>query len=276
MFALHHFRTLLLVIAFGLAGVLAWRLPRGEPLLPVESSRAPNFERVITPPNANALAVSRQAIADRMSGAPEFADFVARLASTYPADRNRLLDAFARRAVATRSIEGPETYVSDTLRALRRDRGITASRASPEKLARVFEAQANLLSGLAKVDKRLCVDFLLGQASPAFMDFAGRNKTLLANMAATSLDAMIDGDGQRIERDPPGDADFDQLEAALAKHGLGKPEIGALLDGRLPDPPIPEATLCDAGLVYFDVLKAMPDDARMRLYALAIQAMSKS
>jgi hypothetical protein len=66
------------------------------------------------------------------------------------------------------------------------------------------------------------------------------------------------------------------LEGELVKHGLGKPEIGALLDGKLPDPPIADATLCDAGIVYFDALKSLPDDARARLYALAVQSMGKS
>ena len=276
MFALHHLRLLLLLIAASLAGALAWRLTLGAPPTRREASRPPIYERVITPPSANAVAVERDKILIRLAQAPEFASFVTRVSAAYPADWDRLLNTFADRGLAMRRGESPEAYVSDILRALRHDRGVVASKAGPEQLARVFDAQQQLLAGLAGADKRLCVDFLLGQASPAFLDFVGRNRALLANLANATLDAMIDGAKARIERDPPADADFDTLEASLTRHGLGKVEIDALLDGRLPDPPLPDASLCDAGLVYFDALKTMPDDARLRLYALAIRAMSKS
>ncbi len=276
MFALHHLRLLLLLVASTLAGALAWGLMRGAPPEPREASRPPTFDRATSQPTGDSLGAEREAILLRLAKAPEFADFTRRVSSVYPADWDRMLNAFARRGLAARTIESPESYVSDILRGLRRNRGIMASKASPALLARVFDAQQQLLSGLAGADKRLCVDFLLGQASPAFLDFAARNRLLLANMASATLDAMIDGDKARIDRDPPADADFDALETALTRQGLGKPVIGALLDGRLPDPPLPDATLCDAGLVYFDALKALPDDARMRLYALAVQAMSKS
>jgi hypothetical protein len=252
MFALHHLRLLLLLVAFGLAGTLAWRLMLDQTAPPPptrESSRPPVFERAIAPPTPETLAAERQTISDRVYNIPEFADFIARLSATYPADWNKMLDAFARRALAARALDAPEAYISDTLRALRRDRGNLASKAGPEELTRVFNAQEKLLSGLAGADKRLCVDFLLGQASPAFIEFSGKNRPLLASMATSSLDAVIDGDKRKIQRDPPSDADFDLLEVALAQKGLGKPEIA---------------------------LRSVPDDARMRLYALAIQAMGKS
>ena len=73
----------------------------------------------------------------------------------------------------------------------------------------------------------------------------------------------------------PTDADFALLERMLTERGLGAAEIEALLDGRHPDPPIADDRLCDAGLVYYDVLKQLPEDARLRIYALSVELMSR-
>lgn len=274
MFAQHHLRIVLILVAIGLAGALAWNMTRGQaPIVP----REVGFGRVVgQPPTRDAIDGERRLILARVAERPAFKVFFERATAAYPRDLDKLLDAFARRGLDARSLDGGETYVSDTLRALRRDRGVMAGRASLDLMTRVFEAQARLLGGLAGADKRLCVDFLLGQTSPAFLDQVGRNPALLADLATATIDAMIDGESRRLERGPPTDGDFDLLEAALTRHGLGKPEIAALLDGRLPDPPIPDAALCDAGLVYFDALGSLPEDVRDRLYALAIQAMGKS
>ncbi len=273
MFALHHLRLLLLAIAFVLAGALAWRAWQGPVVLPREPERP--FARGERP-TQEALNDERDAVVRRLSDAPAFAAFVDQLSSAFPRDWDRMLTVFARRGLPAHALDAPEVYVSDALRMLRRDRGVTAGKASADALARVFEAQAALLSGLAASDKRLCVDFLLGQTSPAFMAFIAAHRDLLANLATASLSAMREGETKQVDRPAPSDADFDALEAALKARGLGAPEIGALLDGQLPQPAIPDATLCDAGLVYFDALKGLPDDARMRIYALAIRAMAKS
>ena len=58
--------------------------------------------------------------------------------------------------------------------------------------------------------------------------------------------------------------------------GLDDAAIAALLDGREPDPPLPDDRLCDAGLVYFQALKSLPDESRLRLYALAAELMARS
>lgn len=63
---------------------------------------------------------------------------------------------------------------------------------------------------------------------------------------------------------------------ALGDHGLSKAEIDALLDGKIPDPPIEDARMCAAGQTYLDVLATLPEVARMRIYALAVQLMANS
>ncbi len=274
MFEPRHLRLLLLGLAASLAGLVVWRAIAAPPAAPSETVIGKRFERAVPPaPAPELIAAERRTIADSLSNAREFGLYVHRLSDAYPADWNRLLDSFALRALASRAPESPEAYVSESIRALRRDRGVVASRAGPDAVARVFDAQARLLGGLAGSDSRLCVDFMLGQTSPAFLAFAARHRDLLAEMAMASLEAMIAGETSSATPDQPGDADFDQLEQALVKRGLGKPEIGALLDGRWPNPPIPDSRMCDAGLIYFDALKTLPDDARQRIYALAVRTM---
>ena len=61
----------------------------------------------------------------------------------------------------------------------------------------------------------------------------------------------------------------------LASANLTKPEIDAFLEGRLPDPPLPDDQLCGAGLTYFKVLKSLPEPIRLRIYALTLELMAK-
>jgi hypothetical protein len=274
-FAAHHFRILMLAIALGLSGALAWNAyERAHPTAPARSGS--DEASAPTRPSPAALATRRAEIETLIGGSQVFAGFLARLKQSFPADWNRILDTLARQGATPGENDNAANYISDILRIMRRDRGIVASRAGPEAMASVFEAQARLLSTLAAVDKRVCVDFLVGQASPAFLDLMGRNAGQLADLANATLGAIVDGGARKIVRDAPSDADFDLLAAALTSRGLGKVEIEVLLDGRLPDPPLPDATLCDAGLVYFEALKSLPEGARGRMYALAIQAMGKS
>ena len=103
-----------------------------------------------------------------------------------------------------------------------------------------------------------------------------RSRAELAELANATLAAILDGGASPVARAPPDDADFDNLEKELRRRGLGQTEIAALLDGSLPDPPLADSVLCDAGLVYFEALKALPPDVRMRIYAFAIQVMGKA
>jgi hypothetical protein len=95
-------------------------------------------------------------------------------------------------------------------------------------------------------------------------------------MAQASLDAILDGRTSRVERRPPTDDDFAQLESALMEQGLGRPEIEALLDGKEPQPPLPDAMLCRAGGVYLQTLRAMPEEMRMRIYGLAVEVLART
>ena len=62
----------------------------------------------------------------------------------------------------------------------------------------------------------------------------------------------------------------------MAAKGLSQAEIEALLDGKTPDPPLPEARLCKAGRVYLEMLKTLPEPVRLRIYALAVELMARS
>ena len=49
-----------------------------------------------------------------------------------------------------------------------------------------------------------------------------------------------------------------------------------LIDGQAPDPPLPDARLCQIGQVYLDVLHDQPPDARHRIYGLAAELLARS
>jgi len=95
-------------------------------------------------------------------------------------------------------------------------------------------------------------------------------------MAIAGLDAIVDGQAKKNERQPPTDADFLLLEKAMAGKGLSQPEIEALLDGKTPNPPLEDARLCQAGRVYLEMLKTLPEPVRLRIYALAVELMARS
>lgn len=276
MFGATHFRLLMVVIALVLAGALAWRI-RATPPAPAIATRNGDFSGIVSPPTVSELSRERRLVEERLDTAPEFADFIARLRTSFPADWNRMLEAFTRRDLARGDLEAPEAYLADILRQLRRDRGVVAGRASAGTLTRIFDLQAQMIAALAKADKRLCVDFLLGQSSPAFVGAMSRDRTLLAGIAGATLDAIIEGGGAgAVERAAPNDEDFSRIEMELRARGLGDAEITALLDGRLSDPPLPDQQLCDAGVIYFEALKELPEDARIRIYAFAARAMGRA
>lgn len=275
MFAATHFRVLMVAIAVGLAGALGWRLHSPSPQRPAAPHKD-DLRAVIAPPTAAALASERRSVQERLDAAPEFADFVARLRTTFPDDWSRMMDAFARRDLARGDLETPEAYLADILRGLRRDRGVVAGRASADSLSRLFDLQAQLIGALAQTDKRLCADFLLGQSSPAFVAAMAQDRSLLSGIAEATLETIVEGGAGGVERAAPSESDFSAIEAALRARGLDDVAIAALLDGRLPDPPLSDGVLCEAGVAYFDALKALPDDARIRVYAFAARAMGRA
>ena len=289
---LQHLRVLFIALAALLAGLLAWTLaaehremlrrergpdratarvlPQVAPPAPPAATSPANV-----PPTPPAAPPPRTALSDRLGEVPEYKTFRDRFAANFPGDWTRALDVMGQPRADGMPSDTPDALFLDTLKTLRRSRGALAAKADGTPLSAVFNQQMRLLAALSATDKRLCVDFLFGEDSRGFLVFAGTHRPLMVAMASAALEAVIDGSAKRIERPAPTDADFALLEKMLTERGLGAAEIEALLDGRHPDPPIADDRLCDAGLVYYDVLKQLPDEARLRIYALSVELMSR-
>ena len=227
-------------------------------------------------PQLDDLPVERQSIESRLAEAPDYLAFFADLKRAFPADYDRILGGFAARAATSGRVESPDFYLSETLRRLRRTRGILAAQAAAEPLGHVFEVQAQILTKLAATAPPLCVDFLYGGASDEFFDFSEKNRDLIAAMAEAGLAAILDGQAHKIERPAPSVEDFDLLEDELVARGLDTVEIGALLDGNMPDPPLPAQRMCAVGRAYLDALQSLPEETRLKMYALAVELMARS
>ena len=259
-----------MVVVGGAVGFALWPAPRGVESPPSATGAA----TTIGPPSSD-IEAARKAV-DGFAALPDYAPFWRRLVVSLPVEAAQARQAQAERWLADRAAATPERYLSETLRVLRQSRGVVAAKADPGPLGAVFEAQAALVEALAKDDPRLCVDFLYGGASDAFLEFAGRNRKLFAAMAEAFFAAILDGQAKKNERAAPTAADVDALEQGLAAAGLGKPAIDALLDGKAADPPLPDATMCEAGRTYLKTLRALPEDQRLRFYGLAVELMARS
>jgi hypothetical protein len=235
------------------------------------SSSAPTVQASL-----EAKATARGAIEAQIGRVPEYQRFFDRLRLTLPSQYERTLDSFADRRAATGTEQPVDSYLSEAVRDLRQSRGALAARADPASLGHIFDVQLAMLNALANADQRLCVDFLYGGASEAFFQFSARNRQLASDMAVAGLDAIVDGQAKKNERQPPSDADFQLLEKAMAGRGLSQTEIEALLDGKTPDPPLADERLCRAGRVYLEMLKTLPEPVRLRIYALAVELMARS
>ena len=215
---------------------------------------------------------AQQPVVARINEAPDYARFFARLGEAFPKDQTRLIEALAQ-------APGPAPSIDETLAGAVRNvaatRGILGARASERGLDRVFTLQGEVAAALAKADARLCVDFIYGGASEGYYSFAAANRRLIGDYALAGLEAIVDGQSAKIEREKPSEADFKALEIALVSAGLTKQEIAAFIDGAPPDPPLPDDQLCGAGLTYFKVLAGLPAPLRMRIYALMLELMSK-
>jgi hypothetical protein len=227
-------------------------------------------------PRFDDLPVQRQSIESRLAEAPAYVAFFADLQRDFPADYDRILGGFAARAAISGRLENPDFYLSETLLRLRQTRGILAAQATAEPLGRIFEVQAQILTKLAATAPPLCVDFLFGGVSDEFFDFSEKNRDLLVTMAEAGLNAILDGQTHKIERPAPTVEDFDLLENALVARGLDTIEIGAVLDGKMPDPPLPAARMCAVGRAYLDALQSLPEDTRLKMYSLAVELMARS
>lgn len=226
-------------------------------------------------PQAGDVEAARKAVEDQ-AALPDYAPFFRLLIEKLPVEAAQARQAQADRWLADRALATPERYVSETLRALRQTRGVLAARADSGPLGRIFDTQAALLEALAQDDPRLCVDFLYGGASDAFLDFSGGHRKLLSDMAQAFLAAIVDGQEKKPDRPAPTQEDVTALEQALAAAGLGKAAIDALLDGKAADPPLPDAEMCSAGRTYLKTLAALPEAQRLRFYGLAVELMARS
>jgi len=268
----------LVIAAGGGAGYVAWRYANGDvpalPFLPQLAVVAPPASPP-TMPTQTDMASIRASIEAKLRAIPEYAPFFARLQETFPADYAQVLDDFAARAAAGEP-QNIDRDLSEAYRTLRQTRGIMAAKAGPEALSHMFDSQAAVLNALGSTDPHLCVDFLYGGATQPYFDFSTSHRALVAAIAQAGLDAIIDGHAKNIVRPRPSDADFDQLEKALAQKGLSRAEIDALIDGKTADPPIDDARLCTIGQLDLQVLKSLPDDLRQRIYGLTIELMARS
>ncbi|MGJ0507506.1 MAG: hypothetical protein ACR652_10280 [Methylocystis sp.] len=219
---------------------------------------------------------ARQLIETEIAQSPEYARFFARLRETFTTDYEQALKEFATRLSETKTEQSADYYLSEAVRRLRQSHGALAAKAEPDAMSRVFAKQLEVLQAVAREDKKMCVAFLYGATNLDFQRFAASQRPLIADMATAGLDAMVSGKSKNIAREQPNEADFKTLEKALAARGLDKAEIDALLDGKMPDPPLDDAKMCAAGQTYLEVLRTLPEASRTRIYGLALELMAKS
>ncbi len=232
-----------------------------SPLQPL--AIAPLSLRPAEPPPAATPAV------ERSLDVPEFASFYGRLKTDYPRDYDAVFGG-------TSAPPSANAAIWDVLRDLQQSKGILAAAAGDTALDRFFDARSALLDGLAPLNARQCVDFLYGVTDPSIADFTAAHRGLVATLADRTLDAIADGRARHLDRPAPTTADLDALSAGLSGRGLSPTEIGLLIDGTTPDPPLPDARFCDIGRAYLDVLHGLPAEARQRIYGLAAQLLARS
>ena len=243
----------------------------------VAAAQRPTDEQsVAAAPAPIAKDAARQRLDRLIVAAPDYDRFFKRLREAFPVEYAAALDMFAARLVESKHEESVDFYVSEAVRLLRQSRGVLAAKAEPEPLTKVFDIQLKVLRAIGEEDPHLCVAFLYGATDQDFARFATTRRPLVADMALTGLEAIASGQAKKIDRAAPTENDFKMLEAALVAKGLGKLEIDALLDGKMPDPPLEDARMCAAGQTYLETLHTLPEAARLRIYGLAMELMARS
>jgi len=266
-----------IALCLGLGLVMLAFSPAKDPeRSPTVAHRDGGVDQTAAPAAAADLAQQRSAVEKIIADSPDYARFFARLRESFPADYEAAINGFASRRVNVEQPDGVDLYVSETVRQLRQARGAIASKADAALLGKVFDLQLDVLRAIGKQDLRMCVAFLYGATNQDFQRFASTRRPLVADMALAGLEAIVSGQEKKIDRPAPSEADFKVLEAALAKRGLTKVEIDALLDGKTPDPPLDDARMCAAGQTYLDVLRNLPEPVRLRIYGLAVELMARS
>lgn len=231
-------------------------------------------QRHVTPQE---VAAQRSAIQRAIAGAPDYAGFFERFRTGYGPEYEGFLARAAERAAASGAPADADALMIEAARALRQSHGVLAARADGPALDRFFEARRAMLDALAAKDQALCVDFLYGGGGGGgFAAFSRGHRALLAAMANAGLDAVSDGEAKRVAREAPNDDDFRTLENALRAQGVSNAAIGALLDGKAPNPPLEDGEMCQAGLIFLQTLAALPDGPRQRIYSFAVALMAHS
>jgi hypothetical protein len=241
---------------------------------PVPSTSARIHEKRSVADEASAMA--RRTIEAKLAEAPDYARFFDRLKLILPGEYDALISELVKRAQAGAPMTNVDFLMSEAVRSLRVSRGTLAAKADTPSITRIFDVQLSVLRALAEQEPKLCVDFLYGGASEAFFAFSAQHRSLVAEMAIAGLDAIANGEKARIERTPPNDTDFDLLEEALKARNLNEIEIGALLDGKTPDPPIADNRMCEIGQIYLETLANLPEPVKLRIYGLAVELMARS
>ncbi|MGI4764978.1 MAG: hypothetical protein ACRYGP_07915, partial [Janthinobacterium lividum] len=277
-------RIVFLALAVGVLGLLGWRSMAGHPA-PVATARQ-------APPNVATLASAMRAApaptsapvpalapvspsrpaSDPIGEVPEFAGFYGRLKVDFPRDYSAILDHLGRDG----SMPPADAAIWDALRDLEQSKGILAAQAGPAALDRFFDARSALLAGLAPLDAHRCVDFLYGMTDASIAGFTAAHHGLVATLADRMLDAITEGRSHPGDRAAPSAADLDAVSTGLAAFGLAPAEIGLLIDGTTPDPPLSDKRVCEIGRTYLDVLHGLPADARQRVYGLAAELLARS
>lgn len=261
------------LVMLGLAAVMLLLLAAGFIGRALHLSPSQEGPAIATrPPASDPVTLVEAAIAD----APDYARFFDRLRLAFPSDYEAIVTSFAAEHTQRGSEPDTDAMMTSAVAALRRAHGALAAKASDAALAQIFASNLREMKALGEVDPKLCVAFLFGAGGPGFSGFAADHRALVADAAIAGLDAISSGRSEQVDRTAPGDADFQILDQALTANGLTRAQIDALLDGKIADPPIPDANMCQAGQIYLATLATLPETNRDRLYALAIDLMAKS
>jgi hypothetical protein len=221
-----------------------------------------------------ALEAARVALDKSIAATPDYARFFGKLKAVFPEEYDSILNTLAE-ASQGKDID-VDKVMADAVASLRHAHGMLAAKAPDDALGQIFNLQLEEMKALASKDPHLCVAFLYGANVTGFSAFAADHRPLVADAAIAGLEAMDGGRAQPVNRGAPSDSDFQTLDRALVEKGLSRPEIDALLDGKSPQPPIPDQTMCEAGQSYLATLSTLPADVRARLYGLAVDLMAKS
>ena len=263
-------RILFLLRAVTVLGRLGWRAALQH--RQVADLKPPPASAPGSVPPPPAAAPSAATAEERLAEVPEFSAFYTKLKADFPAAYAALVAQLKSRA----KMPTGNAAIWDAMRGLQQSQGVLAAQAGPPALDGYFDARLAIMNGLAPLNARDCVDFLYGVINPSISDFTAAHQSLVATLADRQLAAIEDGRARHLDRLPPSAADLDALSSNLATRNVSPQEIGLLIDGTTPDPPIPDGRLCELRIVYLDVLRGLPAETRQRIYGLAVELLARS